>query len=234
MEPDLVGLGGPEAAALLGPDMDDRRAGQVQGPAQGLQQGVHVVAGHDPDVGEPQVLEQLARLGEVHHRLAQPPAPFERRRPDDRDPLDGAVVRALALPPGVRELDLREVLADRADRRADRHLVVVHDDEHLRLALADVVEGFERQAAHQRRIADDDRDALEAMADVARLGEAFGDRQAGAGVPAIEHVVLGLRAAREPAHPVELAQRPESVEAAGQQLVGVGLVAGVPDDPVSR
>ena len=127
-----------------------------------------------------------------------------------------------------------QVLGERADGRADRHLVVVDDDEHLGLALADVVERLERQAAHQRGVADDDGDPLEAVAEVARLGEALGDRQPGAGMAAVEDVVRRLGAAREAADPVELAQRPEPLEAAGQQLVRVGLVAGVPDDPVAR
>ena len=136
--------------------------------------------------------------------------------------------------PGARQLDLREVLGERPDGRADRHLVVVDHDQHLRLALADVVERLERQPAHQRRVADDDRDPLEPVAQVARLGEALGDRQARPGVPAVEDVVRRLGAAREAADAVELAQRPEPLEPAGQQLVRVGLVAGVPDDPVAR
>ena len=234
MEPDLVGLGRSEAAALLRADVDDGRSRQVQGTPEGLEQRVHVVTWHDPDVRQAEILEQLTGLGEVDDGLAQPPAPLERRRPDDRDPLDRPVVGALALPPGVRELDLREVLAERTDGRADRHLVVVHDDEHLGLALADVVEGLERQAAHQRRVADDDRDPLESVADVTRLGEALGDRQAGAGMTAIEDVMRRLGAPREATDAIELAQRAEPFEATGQQLVRVGLMAGVPDDPVTR
>ena len=154
--------------------------------------------------------------------------------PDDRDPLDVAVVGALAMLPGARELDLAEVLRERPDRRADRHLVVVDDDEHLGLALADVVERLQGEAAHQRGVADDDRDPLEAVADVARLGQALGHGQPGAGMAAVEDVMGRLGPPREPADPVELAQGPEALEAAGQQLVRVGLVAGVPHDPVAR
>ena len=195
---------------------------------------MQVVAGHDADVGDAQVLEELARLCELDDRLAQPLRELEDRRPDDRDPLDRPVVGALALAPRARELDLAQVLGERADGRADRHLVVVDDDEHLRLALADVVERLERQAAHQRRVADDDGDPLETVAHVACLGEALGDRQAGAGMAAVEHVVRRLGPSWEAPDPVELAQRPEALEAAGQQLVRVGLVSGVPDDPVTR
>ena len=90
------------------------------------------------------------------------------------------------------------------------------------------------EPAHERRVADDDRDPLDAVAQVARQGQALGDRQAGAGVAAVEHVVGDLAAAREAAHAAELAERPEAVEPAGQELVRVGLVAGVPDDPVAR
>ena len=195
---------------------------------------MQVVAGHDTDVGDPEILEQLARLGELDDRLAQPLRELEDRRTDHRDPLDRPVVGALALAPRARELDLAQVLRERADGRADRHLVVVDDDEHLGLALADVVERLEREAAHEGRVADDDRDPLEAVAHVARLGEALGDREARAGMAAVEDVVRRLGAAREAADAVELAQRLEPLEASGQELVRVGLVARVPDDPVAR
>jgi hypothetical protein len=100
--------------------------------------------------------------------------------------------------------------------------------------IADVVERLERQPAHQRGITDHDRDALHAVAQIAGLSEPLRDRQAGPRVAAVEHVVRRLRAAWEAADAIERAQRPEAVEAAGQQLVRVGLVSGVPHDAVAR
>ena len=100
--------------------------------------------------------------------------------------------------------------------------------------MADVVERLEREPGHQRRVADDDRDPLAGALDVPRGREALGDGQARAGVAAVEHVVLALRAPREAADAVDLAERAEPVHAAGEELVRVGLVAGVPDDPVPR
>ena len=152
---------------------------------------------------------------------------------NERDALDGPVVGALALAPRPGQLDLRQVLGERTDGRADRHLVVVEHDQQLGLALADVVERLERQAAHQRRVTDDDRDPFEPVSQVACFGQSFGDRQAGAGVAAVEDVMARLAPAREPPDAVDLAERPEPVEAAGQQLVGVRLVPGVPHDPVT-
>ena len=79
MEADLVGLGRAEAATLLGAHVDDGRAGQGERGAERLVERVQVVAGHDPDVGQAQVLEQLARLGQPDDRGAQPLRPLEQR-----------------------------------------------------------------------------------------------------------------------------------------------------------
>ena len=63
------------------------------------------------------------------------------------------------------------------------------------------------------------------------LGDAVGPGQGGGGVGVLDHVVLGLgpaRVARQAALLLELAE----VVPAGEQLVDVGLVAGVEDDGV--
>ncbi len=99
--------------------------------------------------------------------------------------------------------------------------------------MPDVVERLERQAAHQGRVADHDRDALQAVPEVAGFGEPLGDREAGAGVPAVEDVVWRLGPTREAAHAVELPERAEPFEPSGQELVRVRLVPGVPHDPVT-
>ena len=52
--------------------------------------------GHDADVRDPEVLEQLARLGEVHDRAPEPLAEIADGRADGRDPPDELVVGRLA------------------------------------------------------------------------------------------------------------------------------------------
>ena len=145
----------------------------------------------------PEVLEQLPRLREVHDRLAESPRQLEGRLADDRHASDQVVVGRLARSPGRREFDRREVFRQRADRRADRHLVVVEHDQHLRLALADVVQRLEAEPAHQGGIADDHRDALVAAAQVAGRRKPLRDGEARAGVSAVENVVLRTRSAAE-------------------------------------
>ena len=122
----------------------------------------------------------------------------------------------------------------RADRRADRHLVVVEDDQQLRLAVADVVQGLEAEARQQRGVADDHRDPLHRVPDVAGGGQALRDGHARARVAAVHDVVRRLAAAREAADAVDLAQGAEAVQAPREQLVRIRLVPGVPDDLVAR
>ena len=85
VEGDLVGLGGPVAAALLCPNVDEDRALQLEDARERRQQRMDVVARDDAEVGDPEVLEQLARAREVDDRAAQALAPHHGRRPDDRD-----------------------------------------------------------------------------------------------------------------------------------------------------
>jgi hypothetical protein len=214
--------------------MDDDRTRQLQRLGERREELLDVVARHESDVRDPEVLEQPARLGEVHDRVAESLAELAERRADDGDAADHRVVLALARLPGAAQLDRAEIRRERPDRRADRHLVIVEDDQQLGLPLADVIERFEAQAARDRRVADHDRDPLHPVAQVAGGREALADRQARPGVAAVEHVVLRLASPREAADAADLAERPESVVTAGQQLVGVGLMAGGPHDPVSR
>ena len=86
--------------------------------------------------------------------------------------------------------------------------------------------------AHERRVAHHDRDPLVGAVHVTSQRQALADGEAGARVAAVEDVVGALAAAREAAHAAHLAERREVGQAAGQQLVGVGLVAGVPHDVV--
>ena len=234
VEADLIALRRSIAAALLRANVDENRAGNLQGGSEDVLQAADVVAGNNAQVGDPQVLEQLAGLGEVDDHAPDSTRQAQGGPAHDRQRLDDAVVGGLALLPCAGELESREVLAEGADRRADRHGVVVEDDQQLGLAVADVVESLQREAAYQRRIADHHGDALHGVAQVAGRREALGDGQPGARVPTVENVVLGFRTPREAAQAAELANRAERVVAPGQQLVGVGLMPRVPDDPVAR
>ena len=112
--------------------------------------------------------------------------------------------------------------------------VVVEDDHHLGLQLADVVERLVRHAAGERAVADDADDLAGLAAQLARRGEPERVAEPGGRVRVLDEVVLGLTARRVAAEATLLAERVEEAEPAGQHLVHVGLVPGVEDDRVAR
>ena len=104
--------------------------------------------------------------------------------------------------------------------------------------MTQVVQRLQRESRLQGRVPDHDRDPLAACGvagrlQVARSRQADADAHAGSGMSAVEDIVLALRPAREASDTIQLAQGVEALGATGQQLVRVGLVAGVPHDPVA-
>ena len=165
-------------------------------------------------------------------------------------PLTASPTSTIALP-DVRRRELRldavaqpvvarveahagEVARERADVLGDRHLVVVEHDDERRAEVPDVVERLERHAAGHRPVADDDEDRLVAALRVARAREPERDRERVRGVAGVERVVGALAALGEAAHAAVLPQRGEALATPGEELVDVGLVPDVEDDPVVR
>ena len=102
-----------------------------------------------------------------------------------------------------------------------------------------MVECLERQAALHGGVAHAHGDALGTARiagpqEVACRGQPHPDADPGPRVATVEDVVLALAATREAADPTGLPQRIEPIPAAGEQLVGVGLMPRVPHDPVAR
>ena len=119
-------------------------------------------------------------------------------------------------------------------RRVAAPVVVEHDDDAL-ARVADVVQRLVGHAAGHRPVADDGDDVAQVVgAGVAGDGQAVGVRQDRRGVAVLDEVVRALLAARVAGQAAGLAQLGEAGLAPGDDLVHVGLVAGVPDDGVGR
>ena len=127
-----------------------------------------------------------------------------------------------------------EVLGDPADRGRIAPAVVVQDDHHLGLELADVVERLVGHPAGERAVADHTDHLAGLAAQVARGREPQCVAEPGGSVRVLDQIVLRFATRRVPAEPTLLAERVELVEPAGQHLVHVGLVPGVEDDRVAR
>ena len=98
----------------------------------------------------------------------------------------------------------------------------------------DVVERLVGDAAGEGRVAAERDDVLLAAAQVARRGHAERGGKRRARVARAEAIVLALGAEHEAVEAVGLADGVETVAAAGEQLVDVGLVADVEDEAVGR
>ena len=176
-----------------------------------------------------------ARAQEGLHALLDVFAQAVGPRADRRDAGDGALhVLAQAREAGV-EPEAVEVELEGAHVGLDRHLVVVQHDDERRAQLARLVHGLEGDAAGERAVAEHaDHAAVGAAAQARRLDEAQAVADRRRGVPRADDVVLGLAAAGKPGEAAVLADGVEALGAAGDDLVGVGLVADVPDDLVAR
>jgi hypothetical protein len=124
-----------------------------------------------------------------------------------------------------------EVAGDRADVFRDGPLVVVEDDDEALGRGDDVVEGLERHAAGEGRVAANRDDVLRRAAEIAGRGHAEGGGEGGAGVAGAEGVVLALAPVEETAGAAGLAELAEELAAAaGEELVHVALVGDVEDE----
>ena len=220
------------ALALLGDDVDEDRA--LLGVADVLQhrqQLVEVVPVDRADVIEAELLEPHAALPEVariflHARGAPLPAL--------RQALGELLGDVAQVQIGAARGDAREIGRERARRRRDRHVVVVEDDDQALVARAGVVHRLVGHAGAHGAVADDADDVVRAALEIARHGHAEAGRDRGRGMRRAERVVLALGALGEAGESAALAQRADAVAPPGQDLVRIGLMADVPDEPVAR
>ena len=245
MEPlDVVGLGGGVAAALLGDDVHDDGAVLVGGVAQRPLEAFDVVAVEGPDVVDAEVLEERPGL-EVLAQGGGGGLEALLELVGHRHALD-ELLEAGPLAPVLR------VDAHPGHRVGEpRHgggvgaAVVVEHDDGLAARVAQVVEPLERHAAGHRPVADDgDHAALGAGLDAAVVGRGGAELDGGGqavgvahhrrGVAVLDPVVHALGAAGVAREAAPLAEPDEVVAPAGDDLVDVGLVAGVPEEQVAR
>ena len=131
--------------------------------------------------------------------------------------------------------DAIERLGQPADARADRHLVVVEDDDEVLFHPARVIQGLEHDARTERSIAHDGHGIAVFFGPQQVIGTSQADDAAcrAAGVAGEEEVVFAFgrvgiahRAAAE-------ADVVEILVAAGDQLVRIDLMARVPDQAIA-
>ena len=227
----LGGFGGAVALALLGHDMDDDRTfGGIADVFEHRHQMFEVMAVDRANIVETQFLEQAAAAGErAEIFLGTLGRAVELVRQDLlRQHLDDFA----QFKERPRRIDACQIRRQRADRRRDRHVIVVEDDDQPVARGLRVVHRLIRHAGRHRAVTDDG----DALAGCARQlvgdGKAQGRRNRRRAVRGAERVVFGFAAFGEARQPAAGAQRADAVAAAGEDLVRIGLVADIPDQPV--
>ena len=216
------------ALALLRHDMDQERA--IAGVAhvfQYRQQVVDIVTVDRADIEEAELVEQRA-AGD------QTAGIFLDR---DRALLEHAARQALGdLPHPVAQAAIgraghaaRQIGRQRADRRRDRHVVVVEHDDQPRVHRAGIVHRLIGHAGGHRAVADHGDDVVLLAVEIAGHRHAQPGGNRGRGMCGTERIVFALGALGETREPAALAERANAVAAAGEDLVRIGLVADVPD-----
>ena len=221
--------------ALDGAHVDQDGTSRVHGLTQRFAQRADVVAVDDADVGKTELLEDEPRAEEGLHALLDVFAQAVGAGADGRDAGDRALhVLAQAGEPRV-EAEAIEVELKGADVGLDRHLVVVQHDDERRAQLPGLVHRFEGDPAREGPIAQHADDAAVGVPGEPRAlhqAQTVADRCRG--VPRADDVVLRLKAAGKPGEAAVLADGVEALGPPGDDLVGVRLMADVPDDLVAR
>ena len=160
---------------LFSTGVDDHRAIQAADVLECLREHLHIVAVDRSDVFEAQALKQQPRtrdnvFGGIHHVLEVA---------DDISTgcIESAEKCTHAPAPACHTAAdefATEPLGQRADVGADRHSVVIDDDDQITLEGARVVERFERHAAGHPSIADDRDDFSTAVFETHGFAHACG------------------------------------------------------------
>jgi len=227
-------LGGTVAPPLLGEDVQQDRAVQLLDFVHGMEHLGEIVAVDRTEITEAEPLKEDARHDETlealfhaarSHTDARPHAlEFAGEIPDIRFDL---VVQGIGNEVG-------EIFGHGADIARDRHAVVIDDDNDVFPGRAGIVQPLVGQPPGKGAVADDSDHLKVLLRQIARAGDAESRGYGGAGVADAKGIVGALAAFGETADSPILADAVKSLTPAGDDLVGVGLMADIPDDLVLR
>ncbi len=235
----LVGdvvLGVRVAHAFARDGVDDDRSAVGLRAAQCRLHGRLIVPVDRAEVLDPEVGEHHLRADGVLQPGFHAVQHGVRGRADHRDVPDDAATRVERAFVSRLQTQGGQMIGETADgRRVGPAVVVDDDDQGAILSGRDVVEGLPAHAAGEGAVADDRDDVpVRPAGESEGLGESVRVRQGRRGVGRLHPVVLALGARRVAGQPTVLAQGVEAVGPAGDDLVDVGLVAGVEDHGVGR
>ena len=181
-----------------------------------------------PGVGESQFFKNRVRLNQVLGLLLQVLGQGKQRRRIAQHLLTQFFGLGIKAPPH----QLGQVTVQGAHRRADRHVVVVQNDQQIIGAVARVVHRLVGHACGQGPIADDGHRFALAAGLLVRHRHAQCGRNTGRRMCGTKGVVNAFFSSGKTAQAPFLTQRTHQRVAAGQYFVGIGLVAHIPNQAI--
>ena len=220
------------ALAFFGDDMHQRRRGALFCRFERVLDLFHIVTVDGSQIGEAEAVKQRVFIDDIFDlRFAAPQDRFHQSA-EQRDLGEHAL--GVFLDAYVPRLDAHrgEIARNGTDVFGDGHFVVVENDNKIPVEASGIVERLKRQSAGERAVTDD-RDGV-AVVTLHRLGvgDAERRRNGGAAVTGVEVVIGAFFLFGEAGHAALGTQRIKAVKSAGEQLVGVALVADVPNHTV--
>ena len=220
------------ALPLLCDEVDNDRFMQGHRRPQNFRHLLHVVAVHRPEIRETQ------RLKERRAEQAPPHPLLDLVRQLVEFPPRGGLRRRLAVP--QLESDVfwpqprpRQIPRDRAHVARDAHAVVVQDHDHRLAADARVVQPLIGQSAGQGPIAEQRRDLIILAPQRPRPRHAQRDRHRVRRMPRHKGVAFALARLWKSCDPAVLPQRVKPFHPPGQDLMHIGLMPHIEDQPVT-
>ena len=225
---DRIGLGRRVALALFGDDVQQLRAAQLLHIAQRVQQRIHVMAVDRSDVIEAEFFEQSAGHDQALDVFLGAACQLPHRRHLRQDLLAALAHRRIEL---ARQ-DLGEAIRQRANVGRDRHIVIVQDHQQVGVEIASMIERLEGHTGGHRAVTDDGHRATVGARQLGRDGHAESGADGGTRMAHAEGVIDTLLALRKRREALGLADRAQTLLAASQNLMWVGLMADIPHDTI--
>ena len=221
-----------KAAPFLGKDVEQHRMVHRLEKLECFDQQRKIMSVDRPEVFQPELLKENGGPQHALGRFFGPTHHFDRSFPTYAlDEPGRTVVQVLVV---LVRHDAVQITGDGAHVEVDRPLIVVEHDDQTPCLLGNVVEGLERDSVGKGGVAGHGDHVLVTAGHIPRHCHAQGRGKRGSRMPGAVAVVLAFRAQHEPVQPPGLADGFKAVEAPGEQLVNVSLVADVKEDLVGR
>ena len=219
------------AFTLAGHDVQQTRAFQRPQVTQRRHQGRKVVAVHRPKIVKTQFLKQgTTRREHSLDMLLGAAGNFQHRRDMAQHPL-APFPHAGEKPSGQQ---LGQVRRQCAHVRGDRHLVVVKHHQQVAFQITRMVKRLEHHTSGHSAVADHRHDFAVTPGPLGGNGHPQRGTERSAGMTDPEGIVIALATLGKTRDATFATQRVHVDTSPGQNFMGVGLVAHVPDQTVLR